>query len=184
LRFILDIPRSRIHRKGGVPRRRPKVGLEEPDRRLPRGSFVGQRGATIRPPTDVRPRPAQLSTCDSARQRPLWGREDRLSPPLGDRNRLRPLAWPTHLRASASSAIIRLGPGTSERVAGRSRRRTVALEWSDPPYSGGHWVADMIEPPAAPTSSANPAGPLAGSNGPRWPSRRPRSLSSCLAGTG
>jgi iron complex transport system substrate-binding protein len=32
-----------------------------------------------------------------------------------------------------------------QRVAGRPRRRTVALEWSDPPYSGGHWVPDMIE---------------------------------------
>jgi iron complex transport system substrate-binding protein len=25
------------------------------------------------------------------------------------------------------------------------RPRTFALEWSDPPFSGGHWVADMIE---------------------------------------
>jgi iron complex transport system substrate-binding protein len=25
------------------------------------------------------------------------------------------------------------------------RRRTLALEWSDPPFSGGHWVPDMIE---------------------------------------
>jgi iron complex transport system substrate-binding protein len=30
-------------------------------------------------------------------------------------------------------------------VAQHHRPRTVALEWSDPPFSGGHWVPDMIE---------------------------------------
>lgn len=30
-------------------------------------------------------------------------------------------------------------------VAGRRRPRTFALEWSDPPYTGGHWVPDMVE---------------------------------------
>jgi iron complex transport system substrate-binding protein len=30
-------------------------------------------------------------------------------------------------------------------VAGRPRPRTLALEWSDPPFGGGHWVPDMIE---------------------------------------
>ncbi|HVA10423.1 MAG TPA: cobalamin-binding protein [Acidimicrobiales bacterium] len=30
-------------------------------------------------------------------------------------------------------------------VAGLERVRTFALEWSDPPYNGGHWVAEMIE---------------------------------------
>jgi len=29
-------------------------------------------------------------------------------------------------------------------VRGRSRPRTLALEWSDPPFSGGHWVPEMI----------------------------------------
>jgi iron complex transport system substrate-binding protein len=29
-------------------------------------------------------------------------------------------------------------------VASRSRPRTFALEWSDPPFNGGHWVPDMI----------------------------------------
>ena len=29
-------------------------------------------------------------------------------------------------------------------VAGRPRPRTLALEWSDPPFSGGHWVPEMI----------------------------------------
>lgn len=31
------------------------------------------------------------------------------------------------------------------RVAGRSRPRVVLLEWTDPPYSPGHWVPEMIE---------------------------------------
>ena len=30
-------------------------------------------------------------------------------------------------------------------VAGSGRPRTFALEWSDPPFTGGHWVPDMIE---------------------------------------
>ncbi len=33
----------------------------------------------------------------------------------------------------------------SEAVAGRERPRTFALEWSDPPFNGGHWVPEMIE---------------------------------------
>jgi iron complex transport system substrate-binding protein len=32
-----------------------------------------------------------------------------------------------------------------EAVAGLPRQRTFALEWSDPPFNGGHWVAEMIE---------------------------------------
>lgn len=30
-------------------------------------------------------------------------------------------------------------------VTGAPRPRVFALEWSDPPFSGGHWVPDMIE---------------------------------------
>ncbi len=30
-------------------------------------------------------------------------------------------------------------------VAGCVRPRVLALEWSDPPFSGGHWVPDMID---------------------------------------
>jgi iron complex transport system substrate-binding protein len=30
-------------------------------------------------------------------------------------------------------------------VDGRRRVRVLALEWSDPPFSGGHWVPDMID---------------------------------------
>jgi iron complex transport system substrate-binding protein len=32
-----------------------------------------------------------------------------------------------------------------EAVAGLERPRTFALEWSDPPFNGGHWVPEMIE---------------------------------------
>lgn len=32
-----------------------------------------------------------------------------------------------------------------ESVDGLGRPRTFALEWSDPPFNGGHWVPDMIE---------------------------------------
>jgi iron complex transport system substrate-binding protein len=31
------------------------------------------------------------------------------------------------------------------RVAGAPRRRVLELEWSDPPYVGGHWVPDMVD---------------------------------------
>lgn len=30
-------------------------------------------------------------------------------------------------------------------VSGTKRPRTFALEWSDPPFNGGHWVPEMIE---------------------------------------
>ena len=30
-------------------------------------------------------------------------------------------------------------------VAGRPKPRTFALEWSDPPFNGGHWVPEMID---------------------------------------
>lgn len=32
-----------------------------------------------------------------------------------------------------------------EAVSGLDRTRTFALEWSDPPFNGGHWVPEMIE---------------------------------------
>jgi iron complex transport system substrate-binding protein len=32
----------------------------------------------------------------------------------------------------------------AERVAGRSRPRVAMLEWTDPPFSSGHWVPDMV----------------------------------------
>ncbi len=33
----------------------------------------------------------------------------------------------------------------TDAVAGRERPETFALEWSDPPFNGGHWVPEMIE---------------------------------------
>jgi iron complex transport system substrate-binding protein len=33
----------------------------------------------------------------------------------------------------------------TDAVAGRDRPATFALEWSDPPFNGGHWVPEMIE---------------------------------------
>jgi iron complex transport system substrate-binding protein len=32
-----------------------------------------------------------------------------------------------------------------ERVRGRTRPRVYAMEWLDPPFSGGHWVPEMVE---------------------------------------
>ncbi len=33
----------------------------------------------------------------------------------------------------------------ADSVATRPRPRTFALEWSDPPFNGGHWVPEMVE---------------------------------------
>jgi iron complex transport system substrate-binding protein len=51
-----------------------------------------------------------------------------------------------------SSRAERIAEGLRARVtdvrrttAHLPRCRTLALEWSDPPFSGGHWVPDMIE---------------------------------------
>lgn len=35
--------------------------------------------------------------------------------------------------------------GVSRRVAGAARPRVLALEWSDPPFTGGHWVPELVE---------------------------------------
>ena len=32
-----------------------------------------------------------------------------------------------------------------QRVRGRARPRVYAMEWLDPPFSGGHWVPEMVE---------------------------------------
>jgi len=47
-------------------------------------------------------------------------------------------------------------------VADRHRPRTLALEWADPPFNGGHWIPDMI--------SAAGGDPILGTAG--APSRR------------
>src|SRR5580692_2702078 len=41
-------------------------------------------------------------------------------------------------------------------VSGVARRRVLELEWSDPPYLGGHWVPEMV---AAAGGTALLAGP-------------------------
>lgn len=33
----------------------------------------------------------------------------------------------------------------AQRVAGLDRPRVLALEWSDPPFAGGHWVPELIQ---------------------------------------
>jgi iron complex transport system substrate-binding protein len=46
-----------------------------------------------------------------------------------------------------------------EAVAGHARARTFALEWSDPPFSGGHWVPDMIDAAGGNTVLASSGAP-------------------------
>ncbi len=45
------------------------------------------------------------------------------------------------LRRGLEERLARVG----DAVAGRPRRRVMALEWLDPPFVGGHWVPEMIE---------------------------------------
>ena len=52
-------------------------------------------------------------------------------------------------RRDAAAALVaglraRLAAVASE-VAGRPRPRLAVLEWTDPPFSSGHWVPDMVE---------------------------------------
>jgi iron complex transport system substrate-binding protein len=47
----------------------------------------------------------------------------------------------------------------SDAVAGKSRPRTFALEWSDPPFNGGHWVPEMIELAGGEAVLASPGTP-------------------------
>jgi iron complex transport system substrate-binding protein len=52
----------------------------------------------------------------------------------------------TSLTARALMALLRSRlDAVRSAVAGTERMATFALEWSDPPFSGGHWVPDMIE---------------------------------------
>ncbi len=49
-------------------------------------------------------------------------------------------------RAVARAAELRDRVDAVRRAtAGLPRPRTLALEWSDPPFNGGHWVPEMIE---------------------------------------
>jgi iron complex transport system substrate-binding protein len=42
-------------------------------------------------------------------------------------------------------ALRRRAAGLRRQVAGRSRPRTLVLEWTDPPMSGGHWTPGLVE---------------------------------------
>jgi iron complex transport system substrate-binding protein len=44
-------------------------------------------------------------------------------------------------------------------VAGLPKPKTFALEWSDPPYNGGHWVPEMIETAGGTAVLARPGSP-------------------------
>jgi iron complex transport system substrate-binding protein len=44
-------------------------------------------------------------------------------------------------------------------VAGRSRPRTLLLEWSDPPFGPGHWLPELVEAAGGEPVLASPGGP-------------------------
>jgi iron complex transport system substrate-binding protein len=44
-------------------------------------------------------------------------------------------------------------------VRGSARPRTLALEWADPPFSGGHWIPEMIEVAGGEPILASPRSP-------------------------
>jgi len=49
-------------------------------------------------------------------------------------------------RAAAVIARLRARAGALARaVAGRARPRTLVIEWTDPPFSGGHWTPGLVE---------------------------------------
>jgi iron complex transport system substrate-binding protein len=66
----------------------------------------------------------------------------------------------TEDRATARASELR---DRIERVraatAGLPRSRTFALEWSDPPFNGGHWVPEMIESAGGAPVLGEPAAP-------------------------
>jgi iron complex transport system substrate-binding protein len=47
--------------------------------------------------------------------------------------------------AGLVSALRRRLDAVGTAVAGRERRRVAVLEWTDPPFSSGHWVPDMVD---------------------------------------
>jgi iron complex transport system substrate-binding protein len=52
----------------------------------------------------------------------------------------------TEERAQARAAELREHlDAVRQATGGLDRPRTFALEWSDPPFTGGHWVPDMID---------------------------------------
>jgi iron complex transport system substrate-binding protein len=47
--------------------------------------------------------------------------------------------------AALVAALRERVAGLARRTAGRKRPRTLVLEWSDPPMSGGHWTPGLVE---------------------------------------
>jgi iron complex transport system substrate-binding protein len=52
----------------------------------------------------------------------------------------------------------RLG-GVAARVAGRPRPRAAVIEWVDPPFTGGHWVPDLVTAAGGMPVAARPGAP-------------------------
>jgi iron complex transport system substrate-binding protein len=68
----------------------------------------------------------------------------------------------TRDRADRLVASLRLRlDAVSRATAGLARPRTFALEWSDPPFNGGHWVPEMIELAGGLPVLASPGAPSA-----------------------
>jgi iron complex transport system substrate-binding protein len=49
--------------------------------------------------------------------------------------------------------------GVAARVAGRSRPRAAVIEWVDPPFTGGHWVPDLVTAAGGVPVAARPGAP-------------------------
>jgi iron complex transport system substrate-binding protein len=49
-----------------------------------------------------------------------------------------------HTAAALVAALRRRLDAVAHRVAGRSRPRTLLLEWTEPPFAPGHWVPEMV----------------------------------------
>jgi iron complex transport system substrate-binding protein len=66
----------------------------------------------------------------------------------------------TEERAQARAAELRERLAAVRQVTGGlDRPRTFALEWSDPPFTGGHWVPDMIDAAGGTSVLAEPGLP-------------------------
>jgi iron complex transport system substrate-binding protein len=62
-------------------------------------------------------------------------------------------------RAAAVVAGLRGRLGAvAARVAGRPRPRVAVLEWTDPPFSAGHWVPDLVTAAGGVAVGADPGG--------------------------
>ena len=53
--------------------------------------------------------------------------------------------WTTDRAAEIVAGLRARLAAVSDRVAGATARTTLVLEWTDPAFTGGHWVPDMIE---------------------------------------